>query len=244
MDHVHKNKLPCTLLKERMSSLNDSVSVDVDKVGRISIIPAILEMVCRVTGMGFSAVARVTPEKWVACGVHDNIQFGLMAGGELKVDTTICHEIRQSGEGVIIDHVEKDEFYCTHHTPLMYGFQSYISIPIKRQDGRFFGTLCAIDPSPAILNTPEIIGMFKNYASLISFHLNAAEQLPSSQVLQLEEMSAAVISNELTSIFGQDTATPLPSRRSPQFAAIIRSSSLNISVLISHLQASIMTPQD
>jgi GAF domain-containing protein len=27
----------------------------------------------------------------------------------------------------------------------MYGFQSYISVPIYRSDGRFFGTLCAID---------------------------------------------------------------------------------------------------
>lgn len=44
---------------------------------------------------------------------------------------------------------------------------------IIRQDGSFFGTICAIDPKPAKLNSPEIINMFKLFADLISFHLNA-----------------------------------------------------------------------
>ena len=37
----------------------------------------------------------------------------------------------------------------------MYGFQSYISMPIILTDGSFFGTLCAIDPRPRKLNNPE-----------------------------------------------------------------------------------------
>ena len=69
-------------------------------------------------------------------------------GDELKVETTICHEIRQSREPVIIDEVSKDAIYCGHHTPAQYGFQSYISMPIILPDGSFFGTLCAIDPKP------------------------------------------------------------------------------------------------
>ena len=78
-----------------------------------------------------------------------------MPGGELQLKTTICDEIRDSGQPVIIDHVAEDENFCGHPTPAMYGFQSYISFPIYRPDGRFFGTLCAIDPRPACLKTPE-----------------------------------------------------------------------------------------
>ena len=59
--------------------------------------------------MGFAAVARVTNEKWVACIVRDEIAFGLVPGGELKLETTICHEIRQSGEAVIINEVNKND---------------------------------------------------------------------------------------------------------------------------------------
>jgi signal transduction histidine kinase len=72
--------------------------------------------------------------------------------------------------------------YCTHHTPLMYGFQSYISFPIILKNGEFFGTLCAIDPKPAQLDNSKIIGMFSLFADLISFHLQQIELLERSQV--------------------------------------------------------------
>ena len=105
------------------------------------------------TGMGFAAVARVTEDRWIACAVRDEIAFGLAPGGELKVATTICDEIRRSGEAVVIDHVAADQAFCGHPTPAMYGFQSYISMPILHKDGSFFGTLCAIDPKPATVKT-------------------------------------------------------------------------------------------
>jgi hypothetical protein len=62
--------------------------------------------------------------------VRDDIEFGLQPGGELKLETTICHEIRQAGKEVVIDHVAEDQTYCRHHTPAAYGFQSYISMPM------------------------------------------------------------------------------------------------------------------
>ena len=67
---------------------------DIDAIGDIAAIPTILDVICRTTGMGFAAVARVTEDRWIACSVVDNIDFGLRPGGELKVETTICNEIR------------------------------------------------------------------------------------------------------------------------------------------------------
>jgi GAF domain-containing protein len=129
---------------------------DISIIRDIEAVPNILQVVCHATGMGFAAVARVTEGRWIACSVLDQINFGLKPGGELKVETTICHEIRQSGQGVVIDHVAEDEVYCGHPTPAMYGFQSYISIPIILCDGTMFGTLCAIDPKPHRLKIPGI----------------------------------------------------------------------------------------
>ncbi len=134
--------------------------------------------------MGFAAVARVTREKWIACGVRDEIQFGLTPGGELKLESTICNEIRDSLKPVIIDHVQEDPEFCNHHTPRQYGFQSYISIPIfLRHDGSFFGTLCAIDPRPAQLKNPRVIGMFNLFADLIAFHIAALQEIDKAQSL-------------------------------------------------------------
>src|ERR1700691_3905587 len=113
----------------------DDLLADVAAVNRIDAVPIILEVVCRTTGMGFAAVARVTEDRWIACSVRDEIEFGLKPGGELKVETTLCHEIRQSGKPVVIDHVAEDDCYSGHPTPALYGFQSYISMPIVLPDG-------------------------------------------------------------------------------------------------------------
>ena len=143
---------------------SDYLQAEVAAVDGLEVVPTILEVVCRSTGMGFAAVARVTEDRWIACKVRDGIKFGLRSGDELNVYTTICNDIRQSRELVVISDVAEDANYRGHPTPAMYGFQSYISAPIVLADGRFFGTLCAIDPRPARLNTPETIGMFKLFA--------------------------------------------------------------------------------
>ena len=76
--------------------MDGGLQADIDAVGAIGAVPTILDVVCRATGMGFAAVARVTEQRWICCAVNDLIQFGLQPGGELKVETTICHEIRES----------------------------------------------------------------------------------------------------------------------------------------------------
>src|ERR1700734_1377764 len=83
---------------------------DIESVRRIKAVPTILDVVCRTTGMRFAAVARVTEDRWVACSVLDEIDFGLKPGGELQVETTICHQIRQCREAVLL--LEVAECLC------------------------------------------------------------------------------------------------------------------------------------
>ena len=189
----------------------DTFVDDVTAVARIDVVPMILDVVCRVTGMGFSAVARVTEDRWIACAVRDQIAFGLVPGGELKIGTTICNEIRQSGQLVVIDHVAEDAVFRDHPTPCMYGFQSYISVPIRRPGGQFFGTLCAIDPKPARVNTPETIGIFKLFADLIGFHLDAQERLATSEAALLDAQQSAELREQFIAVLGHDLRNPLAS---------------------------------
>jgi signal transduction histidine kinase len=189
--------------------MDEPIARDLAAVARIDAVPTILEVVCRVTGMGFSAVARVTEDRWVACAVRDEIAFGLKPGGELQLETTICDEIRQSGERVVIDHVAEDRLFCHHKTPAMYGFQSYISIPIRRRDGQFFGTLCAIDPQPARVNNPITIGMFELFADLIAFHLDAQQHIESSDAALAGERHRTELRDQFIAVISHDLRNPL-----------------------------------
>jgi signal transduction histidine kinase len=187
----------------------DDLPDDIARVARIAAVPTILDVVCRTTGMGFAAVARVTGNRWIACSVLDEIDFGLKTGGELQVETTICHEIRQSREAVVIDDVAADAVYCQHPTPAMYGFRSYISVPIILADGSFFGTLCAIDPRAAVLRTPETIGMFKLFAELIASHLNADRKLAASEADLTKERLTSELREQFIAVLGHDLRNPL-----------------------------------
>lgn len=39
---------------------------DIDLIAEIAAVPKILDVVCRMTGMGFAAVARVTDDRWLS----------------------------------------------------------------------------------------------------------------------------------------------------------------------------------
>ena len=185
------------------------LSADMEAISKIPAVANILEIICRTTGMGFAAVARVTSNKWIACAIHDEINFGLPVGGELKLETTICNEIRQHKQPVVIDHVAEDPDFIGHHTALMYGFQSYISMPITLKNGDFFGTLCAIDPKPAKLKNPTIIGMFTMFAELIAFHLDALEQVALAEEELKKEQEIAILRDQFIAILGHDLRNPL-----------------------------------
>ena len=176
--------------------LEENFKQDIINIEKISIVPNLLNVICQTTGMGFAAIARVTEDRWITCSALDNLEFGLKPGDELQVKTTICDEIRQNPKAVIIDNVSEDPDYHSHHTPIMYNLQSYISVPIIRQDGSFFGTLCAIDPKPNKLKDFKVSEMFNLFAELIAFHLTAIEQAQADKTL-LSEKNTLLKKNEV-----------------------------------------------
>ncbi|OXA80283.1 hypothetical protein B0A65_06500 [Flavobacterium frigidimaris] len=167
--------------------LEENFKQDILNIQNISIVPTLLNVICQTTGMGFAAVARVTEDRWITCSVQDNVSFGLKPGDELQVKTTICDEIRQNHKAVIIDNVSEDDEFRNHHTPAMYGLQSYISVPIIRKDGSFFGTLCAIDPKPNELKTFKTREMFNLFSELISFHITSIEEANENKIILKEK---------------------------------------------------------
>ncbi len=158
----------------------ENLTGHVADIAQIGSVNAILEVICRITNMGFAAVAEITGERWIACKVRDEAGFGIKVNDELNMSATFCQDVRNTGEGVVIDDTQIDAVYNKSPLPALFGFRSYVSIPIILANGSFFGTLCAFDRNPAKVNTPEIISMFTLFAELIAFHLDAQENIANS----------------------------------------------------------------
>ncbi|MBP4000855.1 GAF domain-containing sensor histidine kinase [Pseudomonas koreensis] len=188
-------------------------SQDINAIHRIKAVPVILSMVKHVTGMRFAAVARVTEKNWVACAVDDSIEFGLKPGDELVLESTICHEIRQHRKPVIFGHASEHPVFSLHHTPSTYGLKSYISIPIIKANGEFFGTLCAIDSVPAHLDDPAIANTLTLFAQLIALSLDAQNNLEIAQAELVNAQEHGRLREQFVAVLGHDLRTPLSAIR-------------------------------
>ncbi len=191
------------------SEASHRIARDVATVGRIRAVESMLEVLCRSTGLRFAAVARVTGDRWTACAVRDEIGMGILPGGELPIATTLCHQVHQSQAAVMIDDVQNDAQFCEHLTPRMYGFQSYISIPILRRSGEFFGTLCALDPLPVRVSEPKTIAMFEAFSKLVGLQLEAEELLQSREAQLLDEQQTAELREQFIAVIGHDLRNPI-----------------------------------
>jgi len=194
-----------------LNDLPESIAHDIAAVGRISAVPSILKIICENTGMRFAAVARVTEGTWTACAVEDNIAFGLLPGGQLDVHTTLCKEARAAKEPVFFDHASENPQYRDHHTPRIYSIQSYISVPIIRPDGVYFGNLCAIDPRPNLVSEAKTIAMFQSFAELIGRQLALEQHQEATEEALRESREATELRDQFIAVLGHDLRNPLAS---------------------------------
>ena len=183
-------------------------SLAVEYIGRISAVPKILQAVTHLTGMRFAAVSRVTETSWTACAVHDSLDFGLKPGGGLLLETTLCSEIRKHHQPIAFGKASADPHFSQHPCPKLYGFESYISVPILRADGRFFGTLCALDPLPAKLDQ-SVVRTLELFAELIASQLDMECRLEQSDGALLAAADTAKLRDQFIAVLGHDLRSPL-----------------------------------
>ncbi len=186
---------------------------DLDAIARIGTVPLILELVCRQTGMGYAAIARVTDTRWVVCQARDTIGLGLAVGDELPVSSTLCAETRAHRRPILMNAMAPELLYAGHPPPPRFGFQSYLAIPVVRRSGEVFGTLCAFGAAPVTVASADLLGTMTLMAELVAMHLDADERLASAEATRelndrleqrLAERSAALRLYE--NIFQSDSA--------------------------------------
>jgi signal transduction histidine kinase len=191
-----------------MDSSKDSARA-VAAIARMDAVPTLLKVLCEMTGMRVAVVARVTDKTWTACAVKDETHFGLKPGMELPVHTTLCFDSRASRAPIVIEHASADPRYCHHEAPKRYQIESYVSVPIIRANGTYFGNLSALDPSPAKVAEPRILSMFTEFAALIASQLDHQVRQEQEHRALLDERAAGELREQFIAILGHDLRNPL-----------------------------------
>lgn len=193
--------------------MSTSVEAWAAEVGEIAAIDEILDVICRITRLGVSAVAHVTRERWLACNARDSIGFGLAPGTELPIAQTFCQEVCTTGNPVIFDDAPNDPVWSRHPLPGHYGIVSYISVPITLGDGQVFGTLCGFDVRPNRMHEAGLPDMFRLFAQLIGHHIEDRRALRASREELDETREIARLREQFLAVLGHDLRNPLAALR-------------------------------
>ncbi len=172
-------------------------AAEVAAIAQVESTSNILRLMTRMTSLRFAAIAKVTEAQWIACAVHDEVHFGIGAGDELALESTLCNEVRQHHQRIVFEHASADPKFANHPIPKQYGIESYVSIPIIKADGVFFGTLCAMDPQPMRFADPQLLETLGIFAQLIATNLDMQERVANA----LDEEVALAIQGTARQIF-------------------------------------------
>ncbi len=185
------------------------IAEPVAAIGRIDLVPTLLNVLCEMTGMRVAVVARVTDKTWTACAVKDDIQFGLEPGTQFPLDATLGFEALASRRPLVIEHASTDPLYSRSRDPAFLPIESFISAPIILADGRHFGNLSALDSNPAKIGEPRIASMFEQFAALIAAQLDNQLLQDRQHHALLDERAAGELREQFIAILGHDLRNPL-----------------------------------
>lgn len=193
-----------------MPSQPSSTVESVELLTSLDSVAALLRVVCDISGLGVATVAEVTEQRWIACAVEDRIAFGLQPGAELDLESTLCNHVRSSHDAVIISDVTQNPTYCDHPAPGLYGWKSYLSVPVFRPNGTFFGTLCAFDPQPAPrLEQRPVIDTLDGFARLLGELLAREEQRREASPGARGDRDLTPLREQLLVLLEEDLQRPL-----------------------------------
>ncbi|MDI3399675.1 GAF domain-containing protein [Pseudomonas sp. V88_4] len=153
--------------------LSDTIakaSLSADERASIAEIEAttnILQLVTRLTGARFAAIAKFTESEWIVCSAYDPIELGISTGDTLELETTLCSEFRRDPQVLFVPQISQDGRFSTRPVVKQYLIESYAGVPIFLPDGQLWGALCALDSRAVIYDDPDLADTLGLFARLI-----------------------------------------------------------------------------
>ena len=177
-------------------------------LARIDAVPTLLKVICVMTGMRLATVISATGGAWTALAIRDGLCLGLVPGERLKFLENIGLDDQISHVPIVIERASGDSPYGTPYSSTA-PFESFMAVPIILGNGRFFGSLCALDTDAVEVREPRMMSMFKEFAALIASQLDHQLVREQEKTALLDERAAGELREQFIAILGHDLRNPL-----------------------------------
>lgn len=152
-------------------------------------------------GFDLWMVTRVDQDDWIVLTAEDH-GYAVKSGAVLQWSDSFCSRMVK-GEGPrVAPDASAVPAYAAAPIGQALTIRSYVGVPLKRQDGTLFGTLCAISPERKSPDIAEKLHVVEAVADLLSCLL-AAEQEALRLRRQLESVASDARRDGLTGLFNQ-----------------------------------------
>lgn len=180
VDHLTIQVLAARIRRERDTPAQAGQArewIDAQVAEQVEGVPQMLRAIHDLTGMRFTALSQVDQTHWNALAFYDQLDFGMAPGQKLELEVTICGDALKSREVIVFGAAADHPVYACSPLPALYGFKSYISVPILLEDDTVFGTVCALDAEARTV-TPDMIQLIRAYARRIASQVEPAADRP------------------------------------------------------------------
>lgn len=150
---------------------------------------------------GLWMVTRTEGDDWIVLHTEDR-DYGVAPGQVFNWADSFCYEMVQGRGPRVAPDASRVSVYSEAQIARQVRIQSYIGVPIYRQGGELFGTLCAIDPQ----RKPEQIVQDQALVELMARFLSTvlhAEQQRADLAREAERFKNEALRDALTGVYNR-----------------------------------------
>lgn len=162
---------------------------------------AILRYLHEHFGFGLWMITRVDGKEWIVLQAEDHA-YNIQAGQVFSWAESFCVHMINGNAPQIAPRSSDISIYQNAKINQHLQIQSYIGLPLLKEDGSLFGTLCAIDPEPQPDSLLQHAALFELMSKLISQTLQA-ELRESEQIRQRERLEVEASTDSLTNLYNR-----------------------------------------
>jgi signal transduction histidine kinase len=182
-----------------------SIDAAVATVANSDSIATLLVLASEIAGSNAALLARVTDDMWTVCAAHALKAAGVGADYQVPLGQPV--RVRLGPMGVPISIALSGPQFCA--TQSASSIACGETAPIILANGRYFGVLCALDPTSLSRIDDRIQSRFRCIASVVASQIDQLERRDLDNTAFLDERSAGQLREQFIAILGHDLRNPL-----------------------------------
>ena len=181
-----------------------AMNAAVETVAESDSIATLLALSSEIAGSNVALLARITDDAWTVCAAHQVSARGVDAPYQLCLGGPVRLGLSPMGVPISIVLSGRQSFGALTASSIACG----VAVPVILADGRYFGVLCALDPTS--LNLEDgIESKFKRLSSVIASQIDQLTVRDLQKTAFLDERAAGLLREQFIAILGHDLRNPL-----------------------------------